>query len=114
MKAVLKACFGQREVVMGEKRAEQHLVPFWAVLLKTAHVQCSHHLLTDHASRELRTIAVGLLTGLLLVIEFSPVREVQCIFFSSAAPSHKSNHLKNGITSKLTSPSPPISFQSLH
>lgn len=41
MKADVKECFGQGEVVMGEKAAEQHLMLLWAVLLKPARVQCS-------------------------------------------------------------------------
>lgn len=67
MKAVLKGWFAQREAEDGEKRAEQHITPIWAVLLRTACVQWSHHLLTDHASWESWTTAVGPL----LVIEFT-------------------------------------------
>lgn len=44
MKADVKECFEQGEVVMGEKAAEQHLMLLWAVLLKPARVQCSCHL----------------------------------------------------------------------
>jgi len=70
MKAISKACFGQREVLMGEKRAEQHLVPFWDVLLKTARVRCSDHLFAGRASWESWTTAVGLWTGPLIGIKF--------------------------------------------
>lgn len=54
--------WGKRSGDGREERAEQHLVPFWAVLLKAARVQCSHHLLTGRASSARWTTAVGLLT----------------------------------------------------
>lgn len=54
----------------GREEDRASVTPIWAVLLRTARVQRSHHPLTGPASWDLWTTAVGLLTGPLLVIEF--------------------------------------------
>lgn len=81
--------------------------------LKTACVQCLHQLLTGSASWKLWITAIALLIRALLVIEIKVLPE-RFNVLSSVVLLPVTSQITLRITSKLTSPSPPNSLQSVH
>lgn len=90
------------------RRRQWHAIPFWD-LQRIADTRWSH--LPAHPC-VLGLVNEPFARDVALIL--SRAGKLQSIFFSSAALSHESHHSKNKTTSKLTPPSPPMSFQNLH